>query len=329
MTPDLTTRYLGLELASPLIASASPLSKRVASAKQLCDAGAGAIVMFSLFEEEIRYEEAELEHHLDDAMGFSEASSLFPAQYNQGITSSQYLDLLADIKAVIDIPLIASFNGISLHSWVEHARHMAEAGADALELNLYHLPTRLDESDAEVEARYLQTLAAIKSAIDIPVAIKMMPYFTTLGRFAKRLDEAGADGLVLFNRLYQPDFDLDRLTITSHLEFSTPAEIRLPLFWTALLSGKLNCSLAAGPGIKSHIEVIKYLLAGADATPMAAVLLEHGADHLIDMRTKLSRWMEERGFASISELKGRMNQENVANPAALERVNYVQTLGLW
>ena len=271
---DLTSTYMGLELKHPIVASASPLSQDIDGMQRLEDAGAAAIVMFSLFEEQIQQELAAM----DDLMmagtdSFAESLSYFPEpdQYHSG--TDQYLELIQQARSRLEIPIIASINGVSNSGWIDHARLMQEAGANAIELNVYYLPTDASSSGDEIEQRYIDTLRAVKSAVSVPVAVKLSPYFSSVGHMAHRLDEAGADALVLFNRFYQPDFDIDRLELKTDLQLSQAQDIRLPLLWVSVLRGKLNASLAATSGVQTATEVVKYLLAGANVTMTTSALL--------------------------------------------------------
>jgi dihydroorotate dehydrogenase (fumarate) len=324
---DLSTEYLGLKLANPLIPSASPLSRSLDSARRLEDAGAAAIVMFSLFEEELRQQEEETARFMiNQSIGHGEADSFLPfdSQFQHGL--DQYLEQLAALKRTLHIPVIASLNGTSLDGWVEHGKLLQEAGADALELNVYYLTADIHESSNTVEARYLELLCELRKHVTIPIAMKLSPYFSGLAYFVKSLEQAGAEGVVLFNRFYQPDIDLDNLHVTSQLQWSCSADGQLSLRWLALLYGKIKLSLAAVSGVRSAEDVLKMILAGADATQMCSVLLERGPGYLATMRNDLLRWLEHGEFASIAELKGHLSQYRCSNPEVFERSNYINLL---
>jgi dihydroorotate dehydrogenase (fumarate) len=295
--------------------------------KRLEDAGAGAVVMFSLFEEQLQHDAAEMDHFLSAGTeSYAEALSYFPAMDDFAVGPSQYLDILHEASQAVDIPIMGSLNGISRQGWTDYAKKMEEAGARGLELNVYYIPTDLDMTGTDVEQRYLDVLKAVKETVSLPVAVKLSPFFSAMANFARRLDEAGADALVLFNRFYQPDFDLDKLQVLPNLNLSTPYEIRLPLLWIAVLKGKIKASLAATRGVHSAQEVIKYIMAGADVVTMASVLLKRGADHLGALQKDLLRWMEENEYESVEQMKGSMSQQSVADPTAFERANYIKIL---
>ncbi|GAB4257040.1 MAG: dihydroorotate dehydrogenase-like protein [Methylomicrobium sp.] len=324
---DLTTKYLGLNLATPLIASASPLSRSIDSARRLEDAGAGAIVMYSLFEEELRHQEEETARFMiHQEIGFFEADSFLPfdSRFQHGL--DQYLEQLTALKKRLHIPVIASLNGTSLDGWVEHGKLLQEAGADALELNVYYLSADIDESGADVEARYLVLLKELRRHVTIPIAMKLSPFFSGLAHFVKALEQAGADGVVLFNRFYQPDIDLDNLTVTSQLQWSRSSDAQLPLRWVALLHGKVKLSLATTSGVRNAEDVLKMLLAGADASQMCSVLLEKGPDYLETVKAGLIDWLKENEYISIDEIKGLLSKHRCANPEVFERSNYIHLL---
>lgn len=324
---DLSTEYLGLKLANPLVPSASPLSRSLDSARTLEDAGAAAIVMFSLFEEELRQQEEETARFMiNQGIGHGEADSFLPfdTQFQHGL--EQYLEQLAALKRSLGIPVIASLNGVSLDGWVEHGKLLQEAGADALELNVYYLTADVNESGAAVETRYLELLRELRKRVSIPIAMKLSPYFSGLGHFIKGLERTGADGVVLFNRFYQPDIDLEALQVTSQLQWSTSADGQLPLRWLALLYGKVELSLAAVSGVRSADDVLKMVLAGADVVQMCSVLLDRGPEYLGTIKTNLLRWLEENEYASIAELKGHLSQYRCSNPEIFERSNYINLL---
>ncbi len=324
---DLATTYLGLRLEHPVAASAGPLSHTLDGIRQLEDAGAAAIVLFSLFEEQIRLENAATEHLIGvGAESFPEALDYFPAVENYEVGPEPYLELIRRAREATGVPIIASLNGMTREGWVDFARKIEQAGASALELNVYYIPADLSATGRDVEELYLDVLREIRAAVDIPIAMKLSPFFSAPGEMARRLVSDGADGLVLFNRFYQPDFDLETLEVTPALQLSRPDEIRLPLLWIAILHGRLKTSLAASTGVHSGDEVVKYLLAGADAVMTTSALLKHGPRHLETLLNGLRQWMERRGYSSVEQMKGAMSQANVADPAAFERANYIKTL---
>ena len=324
---DLRTQYLGLELKNPVVASASPLSRTLDNMKRLEDAGAAAIVMYSLFEEQIAHEADELDHYLQyGTESFAEALSYFPetAEYNLGPGS--YVDLLAKAKKTLGIPVIGSLNGISVGGWVNYAKQLQDAGADAIELNVYYIPTDPLLSSADVEGRYLEVLYAVKKAVTVPVAVKLSPYFSSMANMANRLVNAGADGLVMFNRFYQPDINLEQLEVVPEVNLSDSSESRLPMRWIAILYGRVKASLAATSGIHSAADVLKVVMAGADVAMMCSALLKHGPDHVRQVLTDLREWMLEHEYVSIQQMKGSMSQKSVADPSAFERANYMKAL---
>jgi dihydroorotate dehydrogenase (fumarate) len=324
---DLRTRYLGIELKHPIVASAGPLSSTADGIKRLEDGGAAAVVMFSLFEEQIRQENAAIEHLMEAGTeSFAESLSYFPAVDDYHVGPDQYLSILRSAKESCDIPIIGSLNGVSDAGWVDYAKEIESAGADALELNIFFIPADLSLPAREVEARYIEIVHHVKRAVSIPVAVKMVPFFSAIGEMAKNLVDAGADGLVLFNRFYQPDFDLEELEVAPNLELSTAAEIRLPLLWIAILHGRLKTSLAATRGVQSATEVIKYILAGADAVMTTSALLRNGADFAGRLVEGMREWMTRREYQSVRQMKGSMSQLKVANPSAFERGNYIKIL---
>ena len=319
---------MGLKLKNPLVPSASPLSTSVDKAKQLEDAGASAIVMYSLFEEQITHESEELDTFLmQGAESYAEAMGYFPEPEKfHNVEAEEYLEQVASLKQSLDIPIIGSLNGVSAGGWMKYAKKIEEAGADALELNIYYIPTDPAMTAATVEAMYIEDLKTVKEQVSIPVSVKLGPFFSAPANMAKKLDEAGADALVLFNRLYQPDIDLEELEVVNDLQFSTPYELRLPLRWLAILHGHLNASLAATTGIHSAQDVLKAVMAGADVTQMASVLLEKGPSYLETILKDLQKWMEEHEYESIEQMKGSMSYKSIAQPAAYTRANYMKTL---
>ena len=324
---DLTTSYLGLKLKNPIVPSASPLSHTLDSMKRLEDAGAAAVVMYSLFEEQIAHESAELSHYLSyGTESFAEALSYFPATQDYNLGPDEYVNLVSKAKRTLGIPVIGSLNGVSTGGWVQYAKKIEEAGADALELNVYYIPTDPKISSLEVENRYIEVLQTVKKHVRIPVAMKLSPFFSAMHNIAHRLDDAGANGLVLFNRFYQPDIDLDTLEVTPNVILSTPHALRLPLRWIAILHGRVRASLAATSGIHTGVDVLKMLMAGADVTMMCSALLKHGAHHIAKTLQEVSHWMEEHEYASIQQMKGSMSQKSIADPSAFERANYMKAL---
>jgi dihydroorotate dehydrogenase (fumarate) len=324
---DLTTGYLGLKLKNPIVPSASPLSHTLDSMKRLEDSGAAAIVMYSLFEEQIAHESAELSHYLSyGTESFAEALSYFPATQDYNLGPDEYVSLVSRAKGALGIPVIGSLNGVSTGGWIQYAKKIEEAGADALELNVYYIPTDPKISSTEVENRYVEVLQTVKKHVRIPVAMKLSPFFSAMHNIAHRLDDAGANGLVLFNRFYQPDIDLDTLEVTPNVILSTPHALRLPLRWIAILHGKVRASLAATSGIHTGVDVLKMLMAGADVTMMCSALLKHGAQHIAKTLQEIGHWMEQHEYASVQQLKGSMSQKSIADPSAFERANYMKAL---
>jgi dihydroorotate dehydrogenase (fumarate) len=327
MSVDLRTTYLGLELAHPLVVSASPLSGSVEGLKRLEEAGAAAAVLPSLFEEQIVHDEMEAyEYYEDPSHSFYEALTYFPEieTYNSG--ADAYLKHVEAAKRAVSIPIIGSINGATRGGWVKYARRIEEAGADALELNVYLVAADPFTTSEGVEARYLDILAAVRREVKIPVAVKLGPYFSALPHMARRLVQAGADGLVLFNRFLQPDIDLETLEVRPNLVLSTSDELRLPLRWVAILRGQLDVSLAATTGVHTPADVLKLLLAGADVTMVASALFKQGPDHLGAMLDGVRSWLEEKEYESVAQMKGSLSQKNSPNPEAFERANYVKTL---
>jgi dihydroorotate dehydrogenase (fumarate) len=324
---DLTTTYLGLHLKNPLVASASPLSKKLDLARRLEEAGAAAIVMYSLFEEQITHESYELDHYLNRGTNsFAESLNYFPDLEHYNMGPEPYLEHLHRVKQAVSVPVIGSLNGFSTGGWIDYARRIEQAGADALELNIYYLPTDPDLSSTELEDVYVNLVRDVRATVKIPIALKLSPFFTAIPNIARRFVEAGANGLVLFNRFYQPDFDLETLEVIPNLELSTSHELRLPLRWIALLYGRIDTDFALTSGVHSAKDVLKAMMAGASVAMMTSELLAHGIGRLTSILTDLQRWMEEHEYDSIASMKGSMSQGAVAESAAFERANYMKVL---
>lgn len=325
--PDLTTTYLGLKLNSPLVASASPLSKTVDQVQRLEDAGAGAVVLYSLFEEQITHDSLALDYYLNiGAHSYAECMSYFPDFTSYNIGPEPYLNHLARVKNAVRMPVIGSLNGVSSGGWIEYARKIQDAGADALELNIYYVPADPTISGAELESAYVALVRDVCEEITIPVAVKLSPFFSSLPHVAARFVEAGAQGLVLFNRFYQPDFDLETLEVVPHLELSTSHELRLPLRWIAILSGRVSADLALTSGVHSAPDAIKAAMAGASVAMLASELLAHGIERLRDILADMRAWLEEHEYSSVRQMCGSMSQLAVAEPAAFERAQYLKVL---
>ena len=327
MSPDLSTTYLGLKLASPLVPSASPLTANLDMLKRLEEAGAAAVVLPSLFEEQIEHDQIDLHALLEYGTdSFGEALTYFPELdvYNAG--SEDYLEHLAAAKEALSIPVIASLNGVSTGGWTRYASLVQETGADALELNVYALETDPDASAASIEERTLQLVARVREAVTIPLAVKVGPYYSAFANIARHLADAGADGLVLFNRFLQPDIDLETLEVTPQIALSTSAELRLRLRWIAILRGCVPASLAATGGVHTAEDVLKLLLVGADVTMLASALLQRGPELLPELRADVEAWLIEREYESVEQLKGSMSQASCPDPAAFERGNYMRAL---
>ena len=324
---ELATRYLGLDLRSPLVASASPLSGTADGVRRLADSGVGAVVLPSLFEEQLRQEAARDAAAADaGADSFAESLSYFPAAAGSDGGPHRYLSLLKRAAAAVDIPVIASLNGASTGGWTDYASALEDAGAAAIELNIYYLPGDLFFTGADVERRHVEILTTVKAVVSIPVAVKLSPYFSSTGEIARRLDRAGADGLVLFNRFLQPDIDAETLTVTVRPGLSTQAEGRLPRAWIALLAGRVRASLAATTGVETAADVAKYLLAGADVVMTASALLRHGPGYAGVLLDELSAWMARKGFRSVAEVRGLLAVPDGTDQAAYERAGYVTAL---
>jgi dihydroorotate dehydrogenase (fumarate) len=324
---DLTTQYLGLNLRTPLVPSASPLSHEVDGIKRLEDAGAAAVVLYSLFEEQVRNELESVQNHLmAGANSSAEALSYFPQPTEFISGPEEYLDLVRKAKEAVRIPVIASLNGFAIGGWIDYAQKIQQAGADALELNIYSIPPEPDRAAEEIERTYIDILKAVKSVVNIPVALKLSPYFSNMANMAKRLDQAGANGLVLFNRFYQPDINLEELEVQAKIHLSTPQDMRLPLRWIAILYGHVKANLAATSGIHSAADALKMLMAGADVTMLCSVLLNKGLGAIRQIETEMSDWLVKRDYQSVRQLQGSMSQKHCADPAAFERAQYMRTL---
>lgn len=324
---DLSTTYMGIKLGHPVVPSASPLSRDISTIKAMEDAGASAVVMHSLFEEQIEFEADRLAHFLEHGTdSFAEALSYFPEVGEYAIGPDEYLENIRQAKAAVDIPIIGSLNGISTGGWIDYARKIEEAGADGIELNVYFVATGSELFALDVETLYLDILKAVKASVSIPVAMKLSPYFSALTNFAERLDADGADALVLFNRFYQPDIDLETLEVTPNLLLSSPYEMRLPLRWIAILYGQIEASMALTSGVHSYEDVLKAVLVGADVAHVCSVVLKKGLGVIDELISGVTHWMEENEYESISQMKGSMSQRSCPEPAAFERANYVKVL---
>jgi dihydroorotate dehydrogenase (fumarate) len=324
---DLTTDYLGMRLKNPLVPSASPLSRSLDEARRLEDAGAAAIIMYSLFEESVSQEEESMVrflHHQET--GFAEAESFLPDHYDFSNSQERYLENLRNLKAALQIPVIASLNGVTPGGWIEHAREMQEAGADALELNVYHVAADIEISGAAIEQRYLDLLIELRKHINLPINMKLSPAFSSVANMVKQLEANGARGVALFNRFYQPDINIDNLRLVSSLHTSTSVEILLAMRWIAILYGRTSLSLGATGGVHTAEDAIKLLLAGADVVHLCSLLLEQGTKAIPPLLRGLEEWLEEKGFSSVEEMRGRVSQISVADPSAFERSNYVHIL---
>jgi dihydroorotate dehydrogenase (fumarate) len=324
---DLSTKYMGMKLRTPLVPSASPLSEDVDDIKRMEDAGAAAVVLHSLFEEQIEQEQHDLHHQLTAyANSFPEALSFFPEPSNFHIGPDQYLEHIRKAKERVSIPVIASLNGTSPGGWIDYATDIEQAGADALELNIFYIPNDIDTPSADVEQLYIDILEAVEAKVKIPLAVKLGPYFSSLAYMAGRLDAAGADALVLFNRFYQPDIDLKKLEVRPNLLLSTPQALRLPLRWIAMLHGRLKADLAASGGIHTGHDAIKMIMAGANVTMLCSVLLKRGIDQIRVIEGEMLDWMDEHEYESVREMHASMSQRNSLDPAAFERAQYVYAL---
>lgn len=324
---NLTTQYLGLRLRTPLVAAASPLSEEIDGLRQMEDAGASAVVLYSLFAEQLRNEQLEANQKMQQGTeSFAEALAFFPEPSELNFGPEEYLNHIARAKKAVRIPIIASLNAAAPGSWTEHARMIQQAGADALELNIYTVPTDMEMSGAEVEQGYLDILKSVKTEVSIPVAVKLSPFFSNFANMAARLEQAGANGLVLFNRFYQPDMDLESLEPRPNILLSTPMAMRLPMRWIAILSGKLHLSLAATSGVHRATDALKMLMVGADAVMLCSTLIRHGTQQFTIMEREIVTWMQEHEYESVRQLKGGLNQKNCSDPAAFERAQYLRAI---
>ncbi len=324
---DLKTRYLHLDLTSPLVPSASPLCESIDNLRRMEDCGAGAVVLPSLFAEQIEQEAITLDHYLlHGTESYAESLNFFPEPAPLRSGPDEYLERVRGAREALDIPVIASLNGYSVGAWIDYARLIEKAGASALELNLYYIAADPDISSHQVEERYIEVVRAVRAEVRLPLAVKIGPFFSAMGHMARRLVAAGADGLVLFNRFYQPDIDLEALEVRPNVLLSTPQALRLPLRWIAILSGRIECSLAATGGIHSHEDALKMLMAGADVTMLCSALLRNGIDHMTRVRADMLRWMEDHEYPSIELLRGSMSQRSCPDPAAFERLSYMKAL---
>jgi dihydroorotate dehydrogenase (fumarate) len=324
---DLRTNYLGLSLRTPLVASASPLSHELDSIRRLEDAGASAVVLYSLFEEQLRQESIEFDYHLSQGTdSFAEASSFFPQPHEFHLGPEGYLNHIRRAKEKVSIPVIASLNGSTLGGWANYARQIEQAGADAIECNIYSIPTDTEIPGSEIEESYIRILREVKMAVHIPLAVKLSPFFSNFANMAKRLDETGANALVLFNRFYQPDINLDELEIQPSVLLSTPQALRLPLTWIGILYGRVHANLAATSGVHGPEDVIKLLMVGADVTMLCSALLRNGINHLRHVEAGVLEWMEKHEYQSVQQMKGSMSQFRCPNPSAFERAQYLKAV---
>ena len=327
---DLKTTYLGLSLKNPIVPSASPLSETLDSLRRLEDAGAAAVVMHSLFEEQLTSESHRLDHFLDyGSESFAEALSYFPEAAAYHVGPEQYLEKIRRAKESLEIPIIGSLNGTTMGGWTNYARRIEEAGADALELNIYYIPTDPRQTSQQVEERYLGIVWQVKDVISIPLAVKIGPFFSAMAHMALQLAGAGADALVLFNRFYQPDIDLEALEVSPNLILSSSADLRLPLRWVAILHGRVDTDFAITGGVHTGQDVIKGLMVGANVTMMASELLKYGVDRISNVLDEVRIWMEEHEYTSVVQMQGSMSQKHIAEPSAFERANYMKELQSW
>lgn len=324
---DLSTKYLGIKLRSPLVASASPISHEISGIRTLEDSGASAVVLHSLFEEQLQQENPEPDHPRNPGMdSHAEPVNYFPKSIEFRNRPADYLNHIRKAKDAVDIPIIASLNGVSLGGWAKYAKQIEQAGADAIECNIYSVPTNMEVSGFEIEQTYLDILREIKISVHIPVAVKLSPFFTNFANMAKRLDQTGADGLVLFNRFYQPDVDLDDLEIRPNVLLSSPHELRLPLTWIGILYGRVRAGLAATTGVHGPEDVVKLLLVGADVTMLCSTLLRNGIHHMRVIESGVREWMETHEYESVDAMKGTLSQIRCSDPGAFERAQYTRAV---
>lgn len=324
---DLSTTYLGLPLKNPVVASASPISKKLSGIRSLEDAGASAVVMYSLFEEQIVHDSLALDHFLNRGTeSYAESLTYFPDLGNYNVGPDEYLTLIQKAKETVNIPVIASLNGVSTGGWIDTAKKIEQAGADALELNVYYIPADVSLSSQDLEQAYVDLVKDVRAQINIPLAVKLSPFFTALPHLASRLVSAGANGLVLFNRFIQPDLDIETLEVTPNLVLSNSNELRLPLRWTAILYGRVQADLAVTSGVHTAQDVLKSMMAGANVTMLASALLKNGTKHVGEILTDMQAWMETFEYQSVQQMRGSMSQRSVAEPAAYERANYMKAL---
>jgi dihydroorotate dehydrogenase (fumarate) len=327
---DLSTVYLGLKLQNPLIPSASPLSSSLDVIRRMEDNGAAAVVFYSLFEEQVNLESRQLDHYLNYfTYSFAESLTYFPDLEDYKTGPEEYLESIRKAKEAVSIPIIGSLNGVSAGGWTQYAQGLQQAGADAVELNVYYLPTDPSRDGSFVEQMVLDVLGEVKKSVSIPVAVKLSPYYNSVANMAKRLSDAGANGLVLLNRFFQPDLDLEALEVVPRLTLSTSTDLRLPLRWVAILYGRIAADMAITSGVHTYEDVLKGLMAGAKVTMMASELLQNGLGRLGEILGDMTRWMEEREYESVAQMQGSMSQRNVADPAAFERANYMKALQSW
>ena len=327
---DLSTTYLGLPLKNPVMPGASPMVDKLDTVRQLEDAGAAAIVMHSLFEEQITTQQlAEFAHTEFSADSSSEAGSYFPRMEDYALGPDRYLEQISKIKEMTDIPVIGSLNGTSLGGWTDHAKLIQQAGADALELNVYYVATDPNETGMEVQMRTFNILEEVKKSVTIPIAVKLSPYYSSPGNFAKSLDSRGAAGLVMFNRFYQPDINIEELEASHKLDLSSPVELRQRLRWIAIIKGHITADISLSGGVHSHEDIIKGIMVGATTVQVVSALLKHGPGYLAEMLEKFKRWMEEHEYESVAQMRGSMALSNCPDPSVYERANYLKIIQLW
>ena len=324
---DLSTQYLGLNLKNPIVPSASPMSKTVGSVRLMEDYGASAVVLFSIFEEQIRHETKEMYHHLTyHAESYAEATSYFPEAGDYHSGPEEYLEHIRKLKESVSIPIIGSINGVTDGGWIEYAKLIEQAGADALELNVYYIPTDVNMTSDDIEQTYFDIVKDVRNQVKIPIAVKLSPFFTSIPNVAQRLEKIGVNGLVLFNRFYQPDINLESLNVEPGVILSNSDALRLPLRWIAILHKKVKADLAASTGVHTAEDVLKLTMAGANATMMCSALLRHGAKKIREVLTGVQQWMVEHEYASLNDMRGSMSHHSVADPSSFERANYMKAL---